>query len=132
AYSMLKESAAEAVGLPVRLLVNQSDSDYEAVSTHRRLENACQRFLSQSIPALPALPRHFASEFIGASKPPRVWEMPNTPFGHAALWLGRAVSELIGSESSFPRHNCTMAGYELEQDPGPLRGHTSRARLRAS
>jgi flagellar biosynthesis protein FlhG len=100
AYATLKESAAEAVGLPVRLLVNRADSDIEAVNAHRRLENACQRFLSQSIPALPALPRHFASEFVGANLPPRVWDMPNTPFGHAALWLGRAVSEFLGIEDA--------------------------------
>lgn len=132
AYATFKESATEAAGLPVRLLVNQADSDVDAVNTHRRLDNACQRFLSQSIPALPALPRHFASEFVGAAAPPRVWEMPNSPFGHAALWLGRAVSELIDSESSFPRHNCTVAGYASEQVIGPRGGHTSRARLRAS
>jgi flagellar biosynthesis protein FlhG len=100
AYAMLKESAAETVGLPVRLLVNRADSDVEAVNAHRRLENACQRFLSKSIPALPALPRDLASELVGASMPPRVWEMPDTPFGHAALWLGRAVSELVGIEDA--------------------------------
>jgi flagellar biosynthesis protein FlhG len=100
AYAALKEIAAEAVGLPVRLLMNRADCDAEAVNAHRRLENACQRFLSKSIPALPALPRNLASELVGASMPPRVWEMPDTPFGHAALWLGRAVSELVGMEDS--------------------------------
>jgi flagellar biosynthesis protein FlhG len=113
AYAMLKESAAEAVGLPVRLLVNRADSDFSAVNVHRRLESACRRFLSQSIPALPALPRHFASEFVGASMPPRVWEMPNTPFGHAAMWLGRAVSELVGIEDAA----CSMPSLKTPAFP---------------
>lgn len=99
AYAMLKESAADSVGLPVRLLVNRADSDVDAVNTHWRLDNACRRFLSRSIAAVPSLPRHFASELAGANRPPRLWEVPNTPFGHAVLWLGRSISELTGIET---------------------------------
>ena len=93
-YAALKLGVADAVQLPVRLLVNQAEA-YEAADAHRRMENACQRFLSRSIPALPALPRQFDGGFVGAQASPRVWEMPNTPFGHAALWLGRAVSDIM-------------------------------------
>ena len=100
AYAAIKQSAAEAVPLPMRLLVNQAESDAAATDAQRRMEAACQRFLSRPLPVLPALPRHLASEFLGAPSAPRVWEMPNTPFGHAALWLGRAVSDLLSMEDA--------------------------------
>jgi flagellar biosynthesis protein FlhG len=100
AYAAIKQSAADAVPLPLRLLVNQAESDAAATDAQRRMEAACQRLLSRPLPALPALPRHLASEFLGAPASPRVWEMPNTPFGHAALWLGRAVSDYLADDSS--------------------------------
>jgi MinD-like ATPase involved in chromosome partitioning or flagellar assembly len=99
AYATLKYCAQAAGRLPVRLLVNQAESDAAASAAHRRLESACQRFLSRSILALPALPRH-GGEFMRAQAAPRVWEIPNTPFGHAVLWLGRVVSELIASDGA--------------------------------
>jgi flagellar biosynthesis protein FlhG len=98
AYATIKQSAANGDQLPVRLLVNQVDSVAAADRAHRRIDKSCQRFLSRTVAALPALLRHEPGN-PGARKPPRVWEMPNTPFGHAALWLGRAVGDLVMHEN---------------------------------
>jgi MinD-like ATPase involved in chromosome partitioning or flagellar assembly len=100
AYAIVKQGAAGAAELPVRVLVNQAESDFVADSTQRRLAGACDRFLSRRLPALPALPRHDAVEF-GRMMAPRVWEMPNTAFGHAALWLGRAVAEVLEEDTGY-------------------------------
>ncbi len=97
AYATIKQSVASGDEWPVRLLVNQADSMAAADRAHRRIYKSCQRFLSRSVPALPALLR-YESGNLGTRKPPRVWEVPNTPFGHAALWLGRAVGELVIKE----------------------------------
>jgi flagellar biosynthesis protein FlhG len=94
AYAALKLGVSEARDVEIRLLVNQADSEMAAIDTQRRIQNSCQRFLSRSIPALPALPRHMR-ESLAAQAAPRVWEVPNSQFGHAALWLGRAVGELL-------------------------------------
>jgi flagellar biosynthesis protein FlhG len=93
AYATIKQTAANGDQPPVRLLVNQAESAAEADRAHRRIDKSCQRFLSRPMPALPALVRHEADN-MGVRRPPRVWEMPNTPFGHAVLWLGRAVGDL--------------------------------------
>jgi flagellar biosynthesis protein FlhG len=104
AYAVMKRCAVDAERWPVRLLVNLAESDTAADDAQRRMDQACQRFLSRAMPALPALPRHRASEFTGVPAAPRVWEMPNTPFGHAALWFGRAVSDVLAEE-----HECACA-----------------------
>jgi flagellar biosynthesis protein FlhG len=106
AYAALKMGMADAAELPIRLVVNQSDSNRQAAGAHGRMQNACRRFLSRSIPAMPALPRHM-QVFVGAQAAPRVWEMPNTPFGHAALWLGRAVGDLLTEDYG---DSCAPAG----------------------
>ncbi len=95
AYATLKRATQVEAALPVRLLVNRVESDGTADAVRRRIENSCQRFLSRRVPALPALPRHIARDFASNDSAPRVWEIPNTSFGHAALWLGRAVSDLL-------------------------------------
>ena len=67
AYAVLKLAMAEgAERLPIRLLVNQADNRV-AADTERRMENACQKFLSRSMPALPSLPRSFDCGFAGVS-----------------------------------------------------------------
>ncbi len=71
AYAAIKQCAADAVPLPMRLLVNQAESDAAAADAQRRMAVACQRFLSRPLPALPALPRHLASEFLRRSRRPR-------------------------------------------------------------
>ena len=99
AYSLIKQSVADGDQLPVRLLVNNADSDAAADRAHRRIDNSCRRFLSRSLPALPALVRH-ETEMRAANRAPRVWEIPNSRFGHGVLWLGRTVEELLATKSS--------------------------------
>ncbi len=100
AYAAMKQGTADAPRLPVRLLVNRAESETEAGDVQRRIDGSCRRFLAQSLPALPALPVSY-SDFDSVERAsPRVWEMPNSPFGHAALWLGRAVSDLLGMEDA--------------------------------
>jgi flagellar biosynthesis protein FlhG len=96
-YSTLKQGMAGNRTLPVRLLVNQAESDQTADDTHRRMAVSCHRFLSRSLPALPPLPLHADSDTGLAAGTPRVWEAPNSPFGHAAMWLGRAVSDIMSA-----------------------------------
>jgi MinD-like ATPase involved in chromosome partitioning or flagellar assembly len=100
AYASLKAGVAESPEAPVKLLVNQTDDDSMARDAQTRIESACQRFLSRAVEALPALPRHSVNHFAMGQEVPRVWEMPNSPFGHAMLWLGRAVEESIRGEVS--------------------------------
>jgi flagellar biosynthesis protein FlhG len=111
AYAVLKESAAVAADLPVRLLVNQAAGDPAADDVERRLEHACQRFLSRSIPALPALPRHMAGGIAEAHAAPRVWEIPNSVFGHAVLWLGRTVSDVLAGNLG----RCRVPGVRCQE-----------------
>lgn len=99
AYTAFKVGRSIDSDLQFRLLVNQAETDLSATDTQQRIQRSCQRFLSCSIPALPALPR-YQRETLAAQAAPRVWEVPNSPFGHAALWLGRAVGELLGAEAS--------------------------------
>lgn len=94
-YAAIKLNAADTCHANVRVLVNQFVNDRVAADAHRRLSNCCHRFLSRTIPALPPLPLHVPDETAGATSVPRVWEQPNSPFGHAALWLGRAVSDVL-------------------------------------
>lgn len=95
AYAAIKLSAADRIETDIRLLANQCDSDAIADDGYRRLTTACQRFLQRSVLAVPPLPRHVAQRSASASQVPRVWEAPNSPFGHATLWLGRAVDDLL-------------------------------------
>jgi len=96
AYATIKLGTVTASDAEVRVLVNQSRRDGDATEVGRRLALACRRFLGRTVPALPALPLHAADE-VGASEDsaPRVWEVPSTPFGHAVLWLGSAVRDLL-------------------------------------
>jgi flagellar biosynthesis protein FlhG len=98
AYATLKAGVAESPEATLKLLVNQTDDDRAIRDTQSRIESACQRFLSRALEALPALPRHSVNHFAMGQEVPRVWEMPNSPFGHAMLWLGRAVEESIRGE----------------------------------
>jgi flagellar biosynthesis protein FlhG len=91
-YAQLKQSFIAGVGGDVRLLVNQAFSDKVATDAQRRISGAAERFLSRNIVAMPALPCEVIDSGAG-NKWPRVWEEPNTPFGHAVLWLGREVIE---------------------------------------
>ena len=95
AYAAIKSLSLDGIRPAVRLLVNRELNGAAADDAQRRVQNACQKFLSLSIEALPALPLHgddFAASALGG---PRVWEEPNSAFGRATLWLGRAVSEVL-------------------------------------
>jgi flagellar biosynthesis protein FlhG len=105
AYATVKQGVADASGLPLRLVINKAESDTAADEAQRRLDACCRRFLSRALPALPALPLHVAVDFVHMHSAPRVWEMPNTAFGHAALWLGRAVAEVLDGDAG-----CGMLG----------------------
>jgi flagellar biosynthesis protein FlhG len=100
-YAAIKLNADDTSHANVRVLVNQSVNDRVAADAHRRLTKCCHRFLSRTIPALPPLPLHVPNDSMAATCAPRVWEQPNSPFGHAALWLGRAVSDLL-STTPYP------------------------------
>jgi flagellar biosynthesis protein FlhG len=100
AYKAIKLSVADAIQPKIRLLVNQAESAKAAEDTQRRLQNACSGFLQHTIDALPALPRHDNEIIAGGTRWPRVWESPNSAFGHAVLWLGRAVEEVLSSTRS--------------------------------
>jgi len=109
-YAAIKLSAADEVAADVRLLVNQCDDERIAADAHRRLSGACQRFLARTVSSLPSLPRHAGSGNGDDRSVPRVWEAPSTPFGHATMWLGRAVSDLLSTTNSPP-----LASAESEQ-----------------
>jgi MinD-like ATPase involved in chromosome partitioning or flagellar assembly len=108
AYAVVKQGEADALSPPVRLMVNQAESDFAADNAQRRVAGACERFLSRSLPAMPALPRHDAGEYGRLPGAPRVWEMPNTAFGHAALWLGRAVREFLEEGAGCGKWDCAV------------------------
>jgi flagellar biosynthesis protein FlhG len=98
-YAAIKRAARDAVPADIHLLVNQCDSEKRAVEARRRLSAASERFLSRSVAALPALPRYVEPNEVAGRAAPRAWESPNSPFGHAVLWLGRAVSDVLQLES---------------------------------
>ncbi len=95
AYAAIKTSGMEGIRPNIRLLVNREINGAAAEDAQRRVQNACRKFLSLSIEALPALPLYDNDFVAGASSGPRVWEEPNSAFGRATLWLGRAVSDAL-------------------------------------
>jgi flagellar biosynthesis protein FlhG len=94
-YALIKQNVGDGVGGDIRVLANQCDSDAVAGEAYRKLSNACQRFLSRSVRALPALPRQLPVGGARENETPRLWERPNSTFGHAVMWLGRAVEDVM-------------------------------------
>ncbi len=111
-YAAIKLSSADGIRPPMRMLVNQSASEGEADDAHRRVDLACSRFLSRSIEALPALPLNVDGGSAGAHRAPRVWEIPNSSFGRAALWVGRAVSDALAA--TIADRGCTGPGLDCK------------------
>jgi flagellar biosynthesis protein FlhG len=102
AYAALKRHVAgarDAMCANVRLLVNQAESDRMAEDAQRRLANCCQQFLRQRVAAAPSLPRWEGCEDASVGSHPRVWEAPNSQFGHAVLWLGRSVEDALATSA---------------------------------
>ena len=98
AYAAMKASSADGIRPVVRLLVNREMNGAAAEDAQRRVQNACRKFLSLSIDALPALPLHdsdFGAGAIGAAC------LGRTEFGvcRATLWLGRAVSDVLAGDT---------------------------------
>jgi flagellar biosynthesis protein FlhG len=96
AYAAIKRhvnGAPDATCEKVRVLVNRSMSDREAARATGRLVSCCKRFLKCDVKALSALPAHFDAASAGMW--PRVWESPDSEFGHAVLWLGRVVGDAV-------------------------------------
>jgi MinD-like ATPase involved in chromosome partitioning or flagellar assembly len=106
-YTAIKRSARDSIPADIRILANQCDRATIADDVYRRLAKASERFLSRAVTALPALPRHIESNSADAHTAPRAWETPNSPFGHAMLWLGRAVSDALqlGEVAPARAHN---------------------------
>jgi MinD-like ATPase involved in chromosome partitioning or flagellar assembly len=105
AYAAMKASSADGIRPVVRLLVNREINGAAAEDAQRRVQNACRKFLSLSIDALPALPLHDGDFIAGANnRGPRVWEEPNSAFSRATLWLGRAVGDALSNSTS---QSCT-------------------------
>ena len=93
AYAAMKASSADGIRPMVRLLVNREINGAAAEDAQRRVQNACRKFLSLSIDALPALPLHEGDFVAGAHRGPRVWE--DTEFGVCSgdALAGRAVGD---------------------------------------
>jgi MinD-like ATPase involved in chromosome partitioning or flagellar assembly len=105
-YTALKRCVRDSITADVRVLANQFDSDAIALEVNRRLSTACERFLGRRTATMPALPRYTEpGAILQAATAPRVWEAPNSPFGHAMLWLGRAVSDVLQTAELVPAHD---------------------------
>ncbi|MEX2317653.1 MAG: AAA family ATPase [Pirellulales bacterium] len=102
-YATIKLASADQLDADLCLLLNQCDIPAQADDVHRRLSGACQRFLARSVPAMPSLPLHTVGSNSDAKFPPRVWEMPDSSFGHAVLWLRRAVTDMLSGSTLRPR-----------------------------
>jgi flagellar biosynthesis protein FlhG len=95
-YATIKLAAVDDSDADIRVLVNQCDKPALADEVLDRISAACQRFLGRPVAALPSLPR-YSARFGNDTSLPRIWEAPDTCFGHAALWLGRAVIDVIAA-----------------------------------
>jgi flagellar biosynthesis protein FlhG len=99
-YAMIKRSVADGIGPDIRLIMNQCEDDSVAADAHRRLSSACRQYLARTVPAVPSLPQSIVDGDVHSM--PRIWEALNTPFGHAMLWLGRAVSDVLSAGIATP------------------------------
>ncbi len=98
-YAVIKRAKQERITTDVRMLANQHERDDVAEGVQRRLETACQRFLGCDLRHVPSLPLHGIAGLANPGFSPRVWEAPDSPFGHAVLWLGHAVDDVLGRVS---------------------------------
>jgi MinD-like ATPase involved in chromosome partitioning or flagellar assembly len=95
AYAAVKRSTAVGIAADVRVLANRCESDAKARAAYDRLSAACNQFLLRELAMLPPLPLHLVEHARGRRDVPRVWDSPDTPFGHAVLWLGRSIDDLL-------------------------------------
>ncbi len=111
-YAAIKRARHERISADVRMLANQHDRDDVAEVVQRRLATACQQFLGCDLRHMPSLPLHGITGLASPGFSPRVWEAPDSPFGHAVLWLGRAVADALCDTSmhdvpEFSRRACS-------------------------
>jgi len=106
-YAAIKFAAADDLEADIRVLVNRCDQIATAEKVIARISTACQRFLGRPVTAAPSLPPHFP-KFEGLPKAPRVWETPDSLFGHAAHWLGRAAIDALAT-STVAAEGCRTA-----------------------
>jgi flagellar biosynthesis protein FlhG len=99
-YATIKHSVADGIGPDIRLVVNRCDES-SAAEAHRRLSGACARFLGRTPAGMPPLPQ--CLDHADLPSPLRVWEKPDNSFGHAMLWLGRAVSDVLTGQCTTAR-----------------------------
>jgi flagellar biosynthesis protein FlhG len=109
AYTALKLAAGDGIRPQLRVLINRTDSDSDADDAVRRIEGSCRRFLSLSVEALPPLPRHDDEFGSTRRRALRVWESPHSAFGHAVLWMGRDVGELLEKPNISVCNDATSA-----------------------
>jgi flagellar biosynthesis protein FlhG len=107
-YAAIKFAAADDLESDIRELVNRCDQTAAAEKVIARISTACQRFLGRPVTAAPSLPS-YTPKFEGLPKAPRVWETPDSTFGHAALWLGRAAIDALAAQSVVNKHAQTAA-----------------------
>jgi MinD-like ATPase involved in chromosome partitioning or flagellar assembly len=100
-YATIKLAGAHQIDTEILCLVNRCHDPARTAEACQRLSAACQRFLARTVPAAPSLPLH-AKPDDAAAVAPRVWESPDSPFGHAVLWLGRAVADTLSKQSQLP------------------------------
>jgi MinD-like ATPase involved in chromosome partitioning or flagellar assembly len=98
-YATIKLATADQLDAELCLLVNQCEIPAQADQAHRRLAGACQQFLARAVPAMPSLPIHQFGNDASLRFPPRIWELPDSPFGHAVLWLRRAVTDKLAGNA---------------------------------
>jgi flagellar biosynthesis protein FlhG len=129
AYSAIKASSADGIRPVIQLLVNREINGAAAEDAQRRVQNACRKFLSLSVEALPALPPHEDDYGAGGHGGPRVWEEPNSAFARATLWLGRALSDVLTGVAAVDRG----INGELESfGRAEVRGQETRAQRRGA
>jgi MinD-like ATPase involved in chromosome partitioning or flagellar assembly len=112
AYATLKRSASDGIRPAIRLLVNQAEIEQVADDVCRRAQQACRRFLSLPLEALPPLPAdENAADGFGSL---RIWESPQTAFGRAMLWVGKGVRDFMASNGNSASDREYPAGKNSE------------------
>jgi flagellar biosynthesis protein FlhG len=98
-YATIKRATYDRITTDVRVLANGHDREALAEGVQRRLSAACQQFLGHEMRHVPSVPLHGIAGIANPGFTPRLWEAPDSPFGHAVLWLGRAVSDVLATRA---------------------------------
>jgi flagellar biosynthesis protein FlhG len=95
-YAMLKAGIHDAAtnDADARVLVNQCDTAAVADDVHRRMANACSRFLRLELGRAPRLPLKAFHSYASMSIP-RAWEETDSPFARGVHQLGRFAADVL-------------------------------------